>query len=189
MWPSLRRVLGDLMADDRFIWMEFEDEHSIMLKLDTFVERKKRELKDMLDDLGDYAVLRLLATVPVYNAYIFRHIDRTEVRWHPGGAGGGGEYEVVAGIKRGDSQHPLYAEFGTGIYVGRGMIRPLHGDFVILSRAGGKGNVLTFQKHGEPRKFRPFVRGQKGQRYFYRTWRDVQVYASARVLSERIIGI
>src|SRR4051794_6550818 len=179
------------MAD--FIDIKVEGEDKILAALDYAEQRLHSRTRDHVNDLSRFVTAHLAATVPVYDSYILRHIDREPSRWVPGGAGGGGAWEGMAGIRRGTSLHPLYTEFGTGIYAGRGRKRLIRarydraqasviatGNRRLSRRAGG---VLTFQKHGEPRRFRYWVSGQKGQHYFYFTWLDLNIYAAARILT------
>jgi hypothetical protein len=175
---------------DKFIEIEVQGEEKILLALNRAEESFHGVARDHVTDMSQFVTAWLAATVPTYDRYIMRHISREPATWLPGGAGGGGEWVAVAGIKAGTSRHPLYAEFGTGIYAGRGLIRARYDRAratVIetgLSRLSRRrGGVLTFQKHGEPRRFRYWVRGQKGQHYFYETWRTLNVYANARVMT------
>jgi hypothetical protein len=42
--------------------------------------------------------------------------------------------------------------------------------------------------HRQNRKFMIFQRGQRGQFYFYRTWRELQIYAQGRALSSALLN-
>jgi len=175
------------MAQERFIEIGVEGEEKILLGMERQEERLHGYARETVNDLARFVTADLAATVPTYTDYILRHISREPPTWFPGGVGGGGEWEAVAGIKAGTSMHPLYAEFGTGIYAGRGLIRARMDRAPASVIATGhkrltrrQGGVITFQKLGEPRKFRWWVRGQRGQHYFYQTWRTLNVYAASR---------
>jgi hypothetical protein len=180
------------MPEKVYVEIEIEDEHDIFARMERMEHELQGEARRMIDDLAEFTENWLKANVPIYDTYLFRHIDSESARWVPGGPGGGGEWQSVAGIKRGRSAHPLYVEFGTGIYAGRRLIRARYdraqasviatGLPRLSRRAGG---VVTFQKHGEPRRFRYWVRGQRGQHYFFYTWTVLNVYAHTRLLSAR----
>jgi hypothetical protein len=123
--------------------------------------------------------------VPQYNGYTMRHIDRDGPTWMPGGAGGGGEWHGIVGIKEGTSRHPIYAEFGTGIYAGKGLIWPAG-----IRRLSGKYQpVMRFEKRGEGGGkgiYRYWIKGQRGQHYFYQTWRVLQAHMAARIARKRM---
>lgn len=172
---------------DKFIEIEIEGEDKILLALRRAEERQHGVAREFVNDMSRFTTAELAARVPLYSGYTFRHIGREPATWVPGGAGGGGEWVGVAGIKRGNSQHPLYAESGTGVYAGRRIIRARYDRARATVIATGlsrlsrrRGGVLTFQKLGEPRKFRYWVSGQEGQRYFYGTWRALDIYAGSR---------
>lgn len=168
---------------DKFIEIKVEDEHDIILRLEQQEEHQRQGLREMVNELVNVASVALIMHVPQYSSYIMNHIDRAGPTWMPGGAGGGGEWKAIVGIKEGTSRHPIYVEFGTGIYAGKGLIFA-HG----VNRLTGKiQKVMAFEKHGEPTRFRYWVRGQKGQHYFYETWRTTNAIAAARVLGQRII--
>jgi len=165
------------MADDRFIWIEF-DEDRILQRFDFFVGYHRHYVTNMLDDVADFGVRRLQAGVPQYTTYILRHIDRSQVRWIPGGGGGGGEWGTIVGIKAGSSKHPLYVEKGTGIYAtpSRGYITPTSSKFM----------SFFSQIYGRRIRVRE-VKGQRPQLYFYSAWKDVAIYAKARLLAGNIL--
>ena len=172
------------MADKDFIDIEIEGEEKILLALDRQQERMQDQLRDLVDELATFSAFWLISHVPVYDTYIMRHIDRDGPVWMPGGAGGGGEWRSVVGIKEGTSRHPIYVEQGTGIYAGKGLIWASG----VKGLTGRYQNVMTFQKHGEPRKYRPWVRGQRPQQYFYLTWRALNAFATAKIAARRILG-
>ena len=165
------------MPEERFIWIEV-DEDNIFEKYDYATEYVRNYAKNLINDLADFGVNRLNATVPRYSTYLLRHIDREGVRWFPGGEGGGGEYGTMVGIKAGTSMHPFYAESGTGIYAipSRGYIEPSTKPY------------MSFFSSMYGRRIRvKRVRGQRPQHYFYHTWQDMLVYARARLISGRAL--
>jgi hypothetical protein len=161
-----------------YIEIEIHGEERIMAALREREAREGRRAREFVNDLSTFVTHDLVSTVPTYDEYLLRHVGRSDASWRPGGLGGGGEWESVAGIKTGTSRHPLYVEFGTGIYAGRGRIYPL------------RARVLRFEKPGPELdgrrvsrvKFRRWVRGQRGQHYFYEAWRDLNLYAQTRLL-------
>jgi hypothetical protein len=162
---------------DKYIDIELEGEEKIHLALVQQEHRQQGVLREMIKELGDVAALTLIASVPQYNNYIMNQIGRDGPTWMPGGAGGGGEWKSIVGVKEGRSQHPIYVEFGTGIYAGGSLIFPR------VKKA------LAFKKRGEEQgRFivRYWVSGQRGQHYFYRTWEIVNAVARARVLARNL---
>lgn len=163
---------------DRFIEIDVENEEEILALLDAQTERQRRRAKDIVDDLGDFAMHVIRANTPEFSGYTQRHIGRTPVMWRPGGSGGGGSYEVVAGIKAGRSRHPIYVEVGTGIY-GKfaRIIIPLKAQYMIFfgTRAG---RMLA----------KRYVKGQRAQRYFYASWRELQIYARGRLMASGLLS-
>src|SRR4051794_46914 len=108
------------------ITIDVEDER-LLVELEEFHRNVKAKVVGVLAGGANYAAHWLRVYVHIQSGYTLKHVDAdTTPHWHPGGrtAGlpGGGEWEAVAGIRRGLSSHPLYANFGTGIYVGRGVI-------------------------------------------------------------------
>lgn len=171
------------MADDKFIEIDIENEEKIIASLERMELRIRGQAREMVNELANVTSLTLIGLVPNYDGYLMEHIDRDGPVWFPGGAGGGGEWKAVVGIKQGDSRHPIYVEMGTGIYAGRGLIWAEG----VKGLTGRYQKVMTFQKRGEPRRFRYWVSGQRPQRYFYSTWRILNAVAAARIFGHRII--
>jgi hypothetical protein len=166
---SLLCVWRVVMAE----FIEFEvDEDEVMRGLDIQEQLGKRFLRDFIDDLADKGVELLERHAPEYTTYTKRHIDRESVRWLPGGAGGGGAYEVVLGVKAGTSYHPVYANVGTGLY-------GQYGDWV----QSPTGRLMYFysQLYGHVIS-KYVVAGQRPQQFLYHTWRDLEMFAVARML-------
>ena len=164
---------------DRFFDIEIEGEEKLFLALKRVEEKNQRMARDLVEDMTQVGAFWLIAFVPQYSSYIMNHIDRSGPTWFPGGPGGGGEWRGIVGIKAGASKHPLYVEFGTGVYAGKGKIYPRK-----------PGGVLAFRKQGEEEGkaiFRKWIWGQPGQHYFYQTWRVLQAHMAARLARERMI--
>ena len=168
---------------DKFIDIKVEGEEKVIYALERQQERQSQELRDMIDDLSDFATIFLIGSVPQHSNYIMNHIARNTSQWMPGGYGGGGEWKGIVGIKRGASRHPLYVEQGTGIYAGRGLIFASG----VTHLTGKRQQVMRFVKKGEGGGkgiFRYWIYGQRGQRYFYLTWQAVQAAARVRALKD-----
>ena len=171
---------------DRFIEIEIENEEKIILALERMQERQQRNLREMVNELANTASLTLIALTPQYNNYIMNKIDRDGPVWMPGGAGGGGEWKAIVGVKEGESKHPLYVEFGTGIYGGKGRLIFASG---VHGLTGARQGVMAFKKRGEGGGkwiVRYWVRGQRGQRYFSRTWQVTNAVARSRILARNL---
>ena len=166
------------MADDGYIQIKIENEERVIQSLRSIEARLRTNLRNLVDDIADNASVALVGQVPQGKNYILNHINRAGPVWMPGGAGGGGEWKAIVGISKGTSEHPLYVEYGTGIYAGRGQIFP--------SKPWG---VIAFRKKGEEQGraiFRQWIWGQPGQYYFYNTWRWLNIYAAERILREHL---
>jgi hypothetical protein len=162
------------MAD--FIEYIVEDEGDILRRFDRTVNLQRLRMREFLDELADTGVQLLNITAPDFSSYTRRHIDREPVRYTL--APTGGVWETTVGIKRGTSIHPLYAEFGTGIYATppRGYITPRRAEY------------LSFYSFLYNRRIRvKQVKGQRPQRYFYRAWVDLNYYARLRASAIKLI--
>lgn len=157
------------MADE-WLSVEVENLDEIDRVFARIEERSKRKTLDLLSGMSDYTLTWLRLYVPEREGYILRHTDKSAVKWRPGGPGGGGQYEVVVGVKRGESKHPLYVDQGTGIY--GGFHRPI--------RAIG-GHPMVFFSRG--RWWRLWeVKGQRPQLFLYRAFMQAKLYAGARFI-------
>lgn len=158
---------------DRYISAEVENANEVILWLDFQERRFKGLTRRLIDGTATYGLHWLRLYVPrgdkTDGGYTLRHTDRTQPRFIPGGPGGGGVWEAIVGIRRGTSKHPLYANHGTGIYAGRGLIR---------SRTG---KPMVFEKRGEGLRFAYNTTGQQAQHFLYHTFTEMKVYAEARV--------
>lgn len=160
---------------EKFIEIRIEDEHDIQAKLTAVEERANRQLRNLLDNFSELGRAIVAHNVPVRERIMQEHVDRTRATWRPGGAGGGGHYEAVYGVKRivGSPPYPLYVEFGTGLY-------GPHRHYIYPRRSA----YMSFYSRRYNRRIRiTRGRGQRAQRFFYISWREFQVYAAARLLS------
>lgn len=189
------------MADE---YMHIEsNSHEVVGKLYVAEASAHRKLLDLLEDATKDAESWLRLYTPKWSGYTLRHIDHTKATWQPGGAGGGGDWVSVAGVKRGDSIHPIYALMGTGIYVGRGLIVPKvwgvrpespaafwqmfrkegSGRFTMGGRSGKREARLVYRTRSGGLKHSFFVRGQKPKPFLYLTFQSTQLYVRARVMT------
>lgn len=171
-------------------WIDFEvhGEDELMRFLVVGHDRANAAVWEMLDDIrhrGEY-YLRLYA--PAYSGELLRRIGSNSPI--PSGGPFGPELEASAGVREGD-RHPLYVHGGTGIYkAGRlgasAALRTPGTDGYIKSLRPGK--PLTFQKKGEPRRWRMWVRGQKANPFVLYAYQQLVPYAKgrARVLFNRM---
>lgn len=159
-----------------WIKIDFEGEDEIERAIERREIRAKAEARDLLDDISEAGVTMMRYTVPVYSTYLVRHVDRGPLTWSPGGLGGGGSWQRVFGVKAGTSRHPLYVNFGTGLYGAVGWyITPVRAQYLVFYGSLAK-RVLRKRS----------VRGQRPQHFLYETWLEIQVYAQARVLRSAI---
>src|SRR4051812_42254508 len=172
---------------DKYIDIDIEGEEKIIAGLERMEHRIHGEAREIVAELANITSLALISTVKQHNGYLIEHIDSDGPTWFPGGPGGGGEWKSIVGIKAGASKHPIYVEFGTGIYAGRGLIWASG----VKGLTGKYQAVQSFRKRGEGGGkpiVRYWTRGQRGQHYFYNTWRLLNVVAAARIQAHRIIG-
>jgi len=170
---------------DRFIEIKVENEDRVIASLVARGERENAKLRRLIDDLADFTEHYLYSAVPRGTSkYILEHIGREGPTWMPGGAGGGGMWKAIVGIKEGESRHPYYVEFGTGIYGDKGdLIWAASGPGFLTGKVG---KVMAFDKGTEPTRFRYYIKGQPPQHYFRSTWRVLDAYARARVFGETL---
>jgi hypothetical protein len=152
-----------VMADFK---VELHGDDALMRRLVVGNDRAKSAVAELVDDLATRGEHYIRLYAPSYSGELMRRIGRTPVRGH-GPAG----MEAVVGVHRGMSNYPLFVHRGTGIY-GR------TGQFIQPSKPGG---VLTFQKRGEPRRFKKWVRGQEEQPFVRRAYELMIPYARLRM--------
>jgi hypothetical protein len=161
-----------IMADNDHIWIEIENEEQVMAGITATTLRARHQSKELLEHLANDARILLTSNVPVYTSYTQRHIDSTDVDWKPGGAGGGGEYEATVGIKAGTSYHPVYVNQGTGEF----------GPYIKAPYTAVNGGLLWFYSKVYGRVIGvESVRGQRAQHFLYTSFKELQVFALARL--------
>lgn len=167
---------------DRWIDVDIDGDGALWHFLTTFDEEASGAVYDLLDDLrkrGEYYI-RLYA--PSYSGELLRRIG-SSVPTLGAYADGGEEWEASAGVLEGD-RHPLYVHGGTGIYrAGRlGASQALRTPGIqgyITSLRPGK--PMTFQKRGEPRKWKMWVTGQKPNPFVLYAYQQLVPYARGRI--------
>jgi hypothetical protein len=116
----------------------------------------------------------------------------TKVSYRPGGAGGGGFYEIEVGAIFDPPRHLEFMFEGTRGYPfniitarrARGL-RQTKGTLAAgkgRKAVGNVGKIMVIWKQGEPVKFRPFRKGQRAQQaWFTEAYRHAQAYLHARI--------
>lgn len=137
--------------------------------LSTFPENTRREMRDLVEDLGEHAEAWMRLYAPRQRGPAGGALHRRIT--HTGPADRGATTDVIAGVLDNGDKHPLYVLGGTGIY-------SEGGTRITPNKPGGR---LTFQKHGEPRRFRMSVKGQKSNPYAERAYHATELYAQGRV--------
>lgn len=177
------------MANE-YLEIELDGDDAALLFLRTIETRLKLAVKNFPAGAANYGLYWLRLYVPIgRTGYLIRHTDATGSHWRPGGRGGGGEYEAIVGVKRGDSKHPLYVHGGTGIYAGRGVItatgmpRPMFEEMYDENFAWPKGGKrMRFVGHRDGKVvWTYFTRGQRANPFMYATYQQVKLYFNARI--------
>jgi hypothetical protein len=182
---------------------------------------RRRALQQIIIHWGEYATAMQRIYAPRgESAELQQGIGMTLPREYlPGGAGGGGSYQVTSGVRR-TVRHAMHVHFGTanpgglpgralfmvgGTGEAQGRIYPRGGataarhiyrsqrEFQQINARGRRGRgiddftynqrapALTFQKRGEPRKFRAWVSGQRPNPFVYRAFMTTAVYAKGQL--------
>jgi hypothetical protein len=133
-------------------------------------------------------------------------VHQSHPRYLPGGAGGGGTYQVSSGVVRGIAPHAEHVLFGTALsrpfFSGAGTpnadaftvgrIYPKAARFRHLLDAEGREKfegfelgqrmpALRIQKRGEPVRWRAWVSGQRPNNFVYTAYLDTAVYAKGQL--------
>lgn len=129
----------------------------------------------MLSRLGDVAESRMRYHAPVSSepggGDLHRRISKSAPRFRAGGAGGGGWWELVVGVRQGHP-YPFYVHSGTGRYKRSG------GGSDIYARR--PPYVMRFHYQGRYFSLRS-VKGQRPQPFVEEAYNDTKLYARARV--------
>lgn len=158
--------------DDRHIWVEIENENEVLIGLDVYHEVMRIRMGDLVHELAQDGATFLAKNVPnsppYSSGYTSSHVDRTSVDWDAGTE----EFSATVGIKAGTSYHPVYVNRGTGVF----------GPFIKQPYTARNGQLMWFyaSRIGE-RIGRRSVRGQRAQHFLYTTFRELQVFAQARM--------
>lgn len=180
------------MADD-FITVEWQGDETLLIELERtefnlFLAKRRIPAR-----LAAYAKANIQLEAPGGSTSgIYHATDSTGSFFHPGGAGGGGNWEAQAGVKtvpsiHGPSLYPLYVHEGTA-NKGRGFIYPRDDRLpasVTATRQPRRMNTeeraaLAFMYRGE-KIFRSRIEGQKPNPYVQRAFRRTLVYARTRM--------
>lgn len=148
-------------------WIEFElnGAEMIDLRLMRMEEAGAVKLRGILEGMANYSVHWMRIYAPSFSGYLRRHISTSQARLTSTGM-----WEVSAGVRRGDSRHPLYVEGGTGLYgFRRDTIKPLRAKFMVWYR-GGRWHRARETK------------GQHAQPFVYMAYQQTKLYAHARML-------
>jgi hypothetical protein len=158
-----------IMADERLIWVEVENEKEALVLIDAYHNVVRDRAADLLEELAKDGVTFLAKNVPNYKGYTLEHVDRSGIDKT------GTEMSTTVGIKAGTSYHPVYANRGTGIF----------GPFVKQPYTALPGNAsgkmwFFSTRYGRVIGVRS-VKGQSAQHFLYTTFRELQVFALARL--------
>jgi len=121
-------------------------------------ERVQEALRVSAQAAGSY----MGTHVPFHSGDIYRAINIGPVRYMPGGAGGGGFWEVTVGVDSEKAPHVEYVMEGTGIY-NRESPNPIE----------AHGNVMVFEKMGEGLIFAQSTSGQSPRREWFEDAADL----------------
>jgi hypothetical protein len=158
------------MADEH-IWVEFEGDEEALIGIDVYHAVIQVRAKNLLDELAKDGVTFLAKNVPnsppYSKGYTLEHVDRTPVH---------GDYDsgfdATVGIKAGRSYHPVYVNRGTGVY----------GPFIKQPYTARNGQLMWFYASRIGARIgRESVKGQRAQHFLYTTFRELQVFALARM--------
>lgn len=156
------------MANTRHFWIDVEGEKAIMRSLVIGPAQIDKGVVEMIEDIGRRGETFMRLYAPAHSGELLRRIGRGPIHEVPSPTGTA--IQQTIGVRAGD-KHPFYVHFGTGIYkrTGPRLIEPLK-----------PGGVLTFQKKGEPRRFKRWVTGQEPNPFVERAYNLLVPYARIR---------
>lgn len=141
--------------------------------------RAIKEFRDDIIDTMESAAQRagsyMGSHVPYHSGKLYQAINVGPVQYRPGGAGGGGSYEVHVGVDRTQAPHAEFVIEGTGIF---NREHPTNGIFP------SQGNVFAFEKNGEGTVFTAWTRGQEPQREWFEDAQDL----ARTIIARKIAG-
>lgn len=122
---------------------------------------RRDALLEMIENLSVDAEAAIHGWAPdSQSGYIHEHIGRSGVIYRPGGAGGGGTYERIVGVRRGTSRHPLYVHNGTANIYGQQLDNMLGDGSQQLGGASLQGRIYP---RGSAKRFTSISRaGRQG---------------------------
>jgi hypothetical protein len=147
--------------------MEYEIRVEGLADFDVRLRAINKEYRDQIisavEKASQEAGAYMASHVPQHSGKLFRAINVEPVRYHPGGAGGGGFYEANVGVDETQAPHAIFVIEGTGIYHregSRGNIRP------------ASGNVMAFVDAGKE-VFAAYTKGQEPQSAWFEVAQEV----------------
>lgn len=161
--------------DEQHIWIEIEGDEEAIVGMQVYEAYIQVRAKNLLDELAKDGVTLLAKNVPnsppYSSGYTLEHIDREPAH---GDYGAGGEFSATVGIKAGSSYHPVYANRGTGVF----------GPFIKQPYTARNGQLMWFYASRIGARIgRQSVKGQRAQHFLYTTFRELQVFAQARIIT------
>lgn len=148
--------------------------------------------REWVEDLGERAAQAIAQETPRVSGKTLTLIHKGGARYSPGGAGGGGVWEMSVGILQSPRNTVLYVHRGTA-GGSKGKIYPRDDRApasVVATRRSrlrkddnkaavpiGKRRALMFQKGAEPVRFRFWVSGQDPNPFVYTAYKQVRLYA------------
>ena len=135
-----------------------------------FRDEITRAMQEAAHAAGSYMQMH----VPYEHGDIYRAIFVGPITYRPGGAGGGGFYEINVGVDESQAPHTEWVIEGTGIF---NRESPQAGIFP------SKGNVLVFEAHGE-KVFTAWTKGQPPRREWFEDAQDL----ASRLIEQAIRG-
>lgn len=141
--------------------------------------KMRNKIRHAMEEAAQAAATYMATHAPYHEGTLYRAIGVTReeggsfgIRYRPGGAGGGGHYEIHVGVDAEQAPHAEWVIHGTGIYgEGGGNITP------------ATGNVMVFSKLGEGDIFTAHTRGQEAQNSWFEVAEQVAEREIARQLS------
>jgi hypothetical protein len=149
------------------------------------VDRFADEIKDALRLAGEAAADYMKVHVPFYSGALYRAIfTASDPGYRPGGAGGGGFYEMRVGVDETQAPHADAVIHGTGIFSELNFqpgIFPKAPNTAL--RFPGTGNFGTPSKDGM--FYRAYVRGQEAQT----AWFENAMEMATQVVESELYGL
>jgi hypothetical protein len=161
--------------------MEYEIRSEGLLDFDIRMRAEGEDWRDAiltaLDRASHQAGMYMGTHVPRgETGRLFRAINVGPVTYRPGGAGGGGFYEVHVGVDTEQAPHALFVLEGTGIHHEGGS----RGNIT-----ASKGNFMAINKEGEGIIYRQSAEGQLPQREWFDDAQDIADRVVRRELNKQ----